>query len=199
MSAAPRSTLAQTGSTGWRSPRSLTNVIFVFTVLSFGLFARFVGENPGDEADGVPRRDPRAPPPSSRARNRSLHSRRCPAALLSTSLAASIMRAAICGSLGSALRLGDDSQLSGHRSGIGRSGENVADAPALPPVPYGRETRVWGDQAYRGQKAVMRAVAPRARDSPTSVIGGVAGSMRGARRRTATSRAYEPRSSIRSE
>jgi transposase, IS5 family len=40
------------------------------------------------------------------------------------------------------------------------SGANVADTLALPPLLYSRETRVRGDQAYRGQKAVMRAVAP---------------------------------------
>ncbi len=44
------------------------------------------------------------------------------------------------------------------------SGANVADALALPHLLHGGETRVWGDQAYRGQKAVMHAVAPRARD-----------------------------------
>jgi IS5 family transposase len=44
------------------------------------------------------------------------------------------------------------------------SAANVADALALPHLLHGRETRVWGDQAYRGQKQAMRAVAPRARD-----------------------------------
>src|SRR5258708_36410744 len=44
------------------------------------------------------------------------------------------------------------------------SAANVADALALPHLLHGRETRVWGDQAYRGQKEPMRAVAPRARD-----------------------------------
>jgi transposase, IS5 family len=29
---------------------------------------------------------------------------------------------------------------------------------------HGRETRVWGDQAYRGQRAVIRHTAPRAQD-----------------------------------
>jgi IS5 family transposase len=41
---------------------------------------------------------------------------------------------------------------------------NVGDALALPHLLHGNETRVWGDQAYRGQKAAMRAAAPRARD-----------------------------------
>ena len=44
------------------------------------------------------------------------------------------------------------------------SAANVADALALPHLLHGNETRVWGDQAYRGQKAAMRAAAPRARD-----------------------------------
>jgi transposase, IS5 family len=41
---------------------------------------------------------------------------------------------------------------------------NVADSTVLPELLHGRETRVWGDQAYRGQKAVIRRCAPRARD-----------------------------------
>jgi IS5 family transposase len=32
-----------------------------------------------------------------------------------------------------------------------------------PDLLHGRETRVWGDQAYRGQRAVIRHQAPRAR------------------------------------
>jgi IS5 family transposase len=41
---------------------------------------------------------------------------------------------------------------------------NVADNRVLPELLHGRETRVWGDQAYRGQRAVIRQCAPRARD-----------------------------------
>jgi transposase, IS5 family len=41
---------------------------------------------------------------------------------------------------------------------------NVADSRVLPELLHGRETRVWGDQAYRGQRAVIRHCAPRARD-----------------------------------
>lgn len=44
------------------------------------------------------------------------------------------------------------------------SAANVADALALPHLLHGRETRVWGDQAYRGQQEAMRKAAPRARD-----------------------------------
>ena len=44
------------------------------------------------------------------------------------------------------------------------SAANVHDSLALPHLLHGNETRVWGDQAYRGQKNAMRAAAPRARD-----------------------------------
>jgi hypothetical protein len=33
---------------------------------------------------------------------------------------------------------------------------NVADSTVLPDLLHGRETRVWGDQAYRGQRVVIR-------------------------------------------
>jgi transposase, IS5 family len=41
---------------------------------------------------------------------------------------------------------------------------NVADSTVLPELLHGKETRVWGDQAYRGQRAVIRQHAPKARD-----------------------------------
>jgi IS5 family transposase len=41
---------------------------------------------------------------------------------------------------------------------------NVADSTVLPDLLHGNETRVWGDQAYRGQRSVIRQNAPRARD-----------------------------------
>jgi len=41
---------------------------------------------------------------------------------------------------------------------------NVADATVLPALLHGGETRVWGDQAYRGQRAAIRRRAPRAKD-----------------------------------
>jgi IS5 family transposase len=44
------------------------------------------------------------------------------------------------------------------------SAANVADSLALPHLLHGKETRVWGDQAYRGQKDAMRTAAPRAKD-----------------------------------
>ena len=41
---------------------------------------------------------------------------------------------------------------------------NVHDAKQLGHLLHGKETRVWGDQAYRGQQAVIREHAPRASD-----------------------------------
>ncbi len=41
---------------------------------------------------------------------------------------------------------------------------NVADSKVLPHLLHGRETRVWGDQAYQGQREVIRARAPDALD-----------------------------------
>jgi IS5 family transposase len=41
---------------------------------------------------------------------------------------------------------------------------NVADATVLPELLHGEETRVWGDQAYRGQTDVIHQGAPRAQD-----------------------------------
>jgi len=41
---------------------------------------------------------------------------------------------------------------------------NVADCHLLPDLLHGEETRVWGDQAYRGQRKVIIKHAPRARD-----------------------------------
>ncbi len=41
---------------------------------------------------------------------------------------------------------------------------NVADSAVLADLLHGRETRVWGDQAYRGQAEVIRRGAPQAKD-----------------------------------
>src|SRR5450755_4318428 len=41
---------------------------------------------------------------------------------------------------------------------------NVADSAVLPILLHGAETRVWGDQAYRGQSAVIRECASQAQD-----------------------------------
>jgi len=41
---------------------------------------------------------------------------------------------------------------------------NVADLTVLPDLLHGEETRVWGDQGYKGQTAVIRKHAPHALD-----------------------------------
>ena len=41
---------------------------------------------------------------------------------------------------------------------------NVADATVLPELLHGEETRVWGDQGYRGQTEVIHECAPQAQD-----------------------------------
>jgi IS5 family transposase len=41
---------------------------------------------------------------------------------------------------------------------------NAADSTVLPELLHGQETRVWGDQAYRGQRTVIGEHAPKARD-----------------------------------
>ena len=41
---------------------------------------------------------------------------------------------------------------------------NVADSTMLPDLLHGEETRVWGDQAYKGQSAVIKECAPLAQD-----------------------------------
>jgi transposase, IS5 family len=41
---------------------------------------------------------------------------------------------------------------------------NVHDAMVLPDLLHGGETRVWGDQAYRGQREVINEYAPNAKD-----------------------------------
>ena len=41
---------------------------------------------------------------------------------------------------------------------------NVADSTVLPDLLHGEETRVWGDQAYKGQSHVIKEGAPGAQD-----------------------------------
>jgi IS5 family transposase len=41
---------------------------------------------------------------------------------------------------------------------------NVADSTVLPDLLHGEETRVWGDQAYKGQSHVIKECAPSAQD-----------------------------------
>jgi IS5 family transposase len=40
----------------------------------------------------------------------------------------------------------------------------LPDRTVLPDLLHGNETCVWGDQAYRGRRAVIRQYAPRAKD-----------------------------------
>jgi transposase, IS5 family len=62
---------------------------------------------------------------------------------------------------------------------------NVTDATVLLDLLHGEETRVWGDQAYKGQGEVIRKYAPNA--SPTGGTGIAGSSMRRRRRGTAPS------------
>jgi IS5 family transposase len=47
---------------------------------------------------------------------------------------------------------------------VAATAANVADSSVLPVLLHGSETRVWGDQAYRGKRDVIRARAPQAQD-----------------------------------
>lgn len=47
---------------------------------------------------------------------------------------------------------------------VAATAANVADSKVLPDLLHGDETRVWGDQAYRGQGEAIRKAAPRAKD-----------------------------------
>jgi IS5 family transposase len=75
---------------------------------------------------------------------------------------------------------------------------NVADSRVLPELLHGKETRVWGDQAYRGQRAVIRQHAPRAQDFVNPAIAIAASWTKSNGRGTAPSPRCGPRSSIRS-
>jgi IS5 family transposase len=70
---------------------------------------------------------------------------------------------------------------------------NVADSTVLPQLLHGNETRVRGDQAYRGQRAVIRRKAPRARDFVTAAVATAPTSMKPSARRTAGNRRCGPR------
>jgi len=65
--------------------------------------------------------------------------------------------------LGMKARLGVDSRSKLIHAAVATPA-NVADGTVLPLLLHGNEIRVWGDQAYRGQRAVIRQHAPRARD-----------------------------------
>lgn len=78
------------------------------------------------------------------------------------------------------------------------SAANVADRDALPHLLHGKETRVWGDQAYRGQAMPSVARPPTPVTSRTSAIGSASGSAKPSRHATGPSRAFDQRSSTRS-
>ena len=65
-------------------------------------------------------------------------------------------------SFGTKAHFGVDSRLKLIHA-VAASPANVADSRVLPELLHGRETRVWGDQTYRGQRAVIRQCAPRTR------------------------------------
>jgi hypothetical protein len=46
---------------------------------------------------------------------------------------------------------------------------SIADITNSPELLHGQETGVWGDQAYRAQRAVIRRNAPRARDARSAL------------------------------
>lgn len=50
---------------------------------------------------------------------------------------------------------------------------DVADGTVLPKLLHGEETKVWGDQAYRGETEAIREVAPKAQDMTTNSIAGI--------------------------
>ena len=64
---------------------------------------------------------------------------------------------------GMKLHLGVDSKTKLIHS-LATTAANVHDAKVLAALPHGDETRVYGDQAYRGQRAVIRERAPHAKD-----------------------------------
>ncbi|MGH7837108.1 MAG: IS5 family transposase [Candidatus Binataceae bacterium] len=64
---------------------------------------------------------------------------------------------------GMKLHIGVDSKQTLVHSVAGTAA-NVHDSQKLSELLHGRETRVWGDSAYRGQREVIRKRAPRAQD-----------------------------------
>ena len=47
---------------------------------------------------------------------------------------------------------------------VAATGANVHDSTCLPDLLHGKETKVWGDSAYQGQREVIKASAPDAQD-----------------------------------
>ena len=70
---------------------------------------------------------------------------------------------------------------------------NVADATILTDLLHGDERPVWSDQIYRGQRAVIRAQAPKAKDFTHRAIGSAGSWTRRRKPATAPSRRCEQR------
>jgi len=66
---------------------------------------------------------------------------------------------------------------------------NVHDTTVLPDLLHGGETRVWGDQAYRGQTDLSANMRRMPATSPTAGIGTAAWLTRRRRRKTGRNRA----------
>jgi IS5 family transposase len=65
--------------------------------------------------------------------------------------------------IGMKMHVGVDSKTKMIHSAVATAA-NVADSTVLPELLRGEETKVWDDQAYRGQTEAMQEVAPGARD-----------------------------------
>jgi IS5 family transposase len=65
---------------------------------------------------------------------------------------------------------------------------NVADSTMLADLLHGEETRVWGDQAYRGQTEVIQQCAPRRRTTRIVAVAIRTGLMKRSGRRTGRNR-----------
>src|SRR3569833_629123 len=76
------------------------------------------------------------------------------------------------------------------------SAANVADSLALPHLLHGKETRVYGDQAYRGQGNVIRKRAPKAKNSSINATVTTVRSMRPSSSRIGRSRRSAPESNM---
>ncbi|MGA7181444.1 MAG: IS5 family transposase, partial [Thiobacillaceae bacterium] len=73
---------------------------------------------------------------------------------------------------------------------------NVADSEVLSDLLHGEETRVWGDQAYRGQTEVIKQHAPAAKDFTNRRYRHKGWSTRPSGRRTEPNPGFVPRSNM---
>ena len=79
------------------------------------------------------------------------------------------------GHCGMRAHVGVDSKTKIIRSAVVTAAD-VADAVVVPELLHGEETRVWGDQAYRGQTKVIQQCAPLRRTAPIVAIATKTGS-----------------------